>query len=146
MSETTPARTFRELKVWQKGHSLALSIYALTAGFPKHELFGLTSQMRRAAVSVPANIAEGFARRGRGDKARFLNIAAGSLEEVRYYVILAADLNFVAQPQPLLSQIEELSKMLSSYERTILASARIAKAQLVCCAVASGFWLLASSF
>ena len=88
MSEKTPAASFVDLRVWQKTHALTLSVYSLTGTFPKHELFGLTSQMRRAAVSVPANIAEGFKRRGRLDKVRFLNIAAASLAELRYYLIL----------------------------------------------------------
>jgi four helix bundle protein len=78
--------------VWQKAHQLALAIYRLTASFPKQEMFGLTCQMQRAAVSVAANIAEGFKRRGKPDKARLLNIAQGSLEESRYYLIQAEDL------------------------------------------------------
>lgn len=122
MPATTPARTFRDLKVWQKSHQIALRVYAVTATFPRHEVFGLASQMRRAAVAVPSNIAEGFARRGRKDKARMLNIASASLEELRYQVILAADLGYV--PAGLLeAEMSEASRMLSSYERTILTSA-----------------------
>jgi four helix bundle protein len=79
---------------WQKAHELVLSAYRLTAAFPKEEVFCLTSQMRRAALSVPANIAEGFKKRGRQDKLRFLNIAQGSLEELRYYLIVTADLGY----------------------------------------------------
>ena len=80
--------------MWRKAHALVLEIYKFTGGFPKHELFGLTSQLRRAAVSVPANFAEGFKKRGLADKIRFYNIAQGSLEECRYYLILAKDLKY----------------------------------------------------
>lgn len=73
------AEKFEDLKVWQHAHRLVLDVYFLSAGFPKHELFGLTSQLRRAAVSVPVNIAEGFKKRGSADKVRFYNIAQGSL-------------------------------------------------------------------
>ena len=103
-----------------------LQVYAVTSTFPKHELFGLTSQMRRAAVSIPANIAEGFKRRGRMDKVRFLGIAAGSLAELRYYLRLAADLGY-CPPGIQATEVDEVSRMLSAYERTILASARTAK-------------------
>ncbi|MBI5772864.1 MAG: four helix bundle protein, partial [Verrucomicrobia bacterium] len=87
-----PARSFRDLVVWQKAHQFVLAIYRLTKGFPADERFGLTSQIRRAAVSVAANVSEGFAKRGKADKARFFNIAQGSLEEVHYYLILGNDL------------------------------------------------------
>ena len=88
------ARTFRDLVVWQKAHELVLSVYKLTRSFPDDERFGLTSQTRRAAVSVAANIAEGFVRIGKQDKLRFYNIAQGSLEEAKYYLILAKDLGY----------------------------------------------------
>jgi four helix bundle protein len=88
------AQTFRDLIVWQKAHEFVLSVYGMTKAFPQNELYGLTSQMRRAAVSIPANIAEGFKKRGRADKARFLNIAQGSIEECRYYLILSMDLQY----------------------------------------------------
>jgi four helix bundle protein len=88
------ARSFRDLLVWQKAHVCVLALYAFTSAFPKQETHGLVSQMRRAAISIPANIAEGFRRRGKADKARFLNIAEGSLEETRYYLILAQDLGY----------------------------------------------------
>jgi four helix bundle protein len=89
-----PAQKFQDLEVWQKSHALVLSVYQLTRRLPKEELFGLTSQMRRAAVSVPGNIAEGFKKRGTPDKARHMNIAQGSLEELRYYFILCGDLAY----------------------------------------------------
>ena len=85
---------FRKLLVWQRAHQLVLLIYKFTESFPKSELFGLTSQIRRAVVSVPANIAEGYAAGGKGQFARFLNIAQGSLAEVEYYLILLIDLKY----------------------------------------------------
>lgn len=90
-----PAETFEDLVVWQKSHALALRTYTVTRDFPREELYGLVSQMRRAAVSIPANTAEGFKKRGRTDKARLMNIAQGSLEELRYYVRLAGDLGYL---------------------------------------------------
>ena len=77
----TPARTFEELIVWQKAHAFVLSVYRLTCGFPREEKFGLTSQLRRAAVSVPGNIAEGFKRRCRTDKARLMSVAEDRLRK-----------------------------------------------------------------
>ncbi len=99
-----PARTFQDSAAWQNAHKFVLAVHAYTATFPRAETFGLTSQFRRASVSIPANIAEGFRRRGRADKARFLNIAQASIEECRYYVIL------------------ETSKVLNSYAKAILNS------------------------
>ncbi len=93
----------------------------MSSSFPKHETFGLTHQLRRAAVSIPANIAEGFSRRGRADKARFLNIAEASLEECRYYLILTADLGY-ADSAHLANSLEEISKMLTAYTKAIQAS------------------------
>lgn len=119
--EKLPAKSFEELLVWQKAHLFVLAVYKLTDSFPKHELYGLTSQLRRAAVSVPANIAEGFKKRGKPDKARFFNIAQGSLEECRYYLILARDLEY-GDSQPLMPRLEEVSKMLDRYCAVILAS------------------------
>lgn len=89
-----PARNFQDLIVWQKAHQLVLSIYRISKGFPREEIYGLTSQFRRAAISVPANIAEGFKKKGRLDKVRFMNVAQGSLEECRYYLILSSDLEY----------------------------------------------------
>ncbi|MFB3920646.1 MAG: four helix bundle protein [Terriglobia bacterium] len=115
------ARTFEDLLVWQKAHDLVLAIYKLTATFPRSETYGLSIQMRRAAVSIPANIAEGFRKRGKPDKARFMNTAEGSLEETRYYLRLAQDLNY-GQTGPLVRQVEEISRLLDSYSKAILAS------------------------
>ena len=88
----SPASRFEDLVVWQKAHQFVLKAYRLSKGFPRAEVFGLTSQFRRAAVSITANIAEGFKKRGKADKLRFFNIAQDSLEECRYYLILARDL------------------------------------------------------
>jgi four helix bundle protein len=115
------AKTFQDLVVWQKAHTLVLDVYRFTRDFPKEELYGLTSQFRRAAISVAANIAEGFRKKGRADKARFMNIAQGSIEESRYYLILAYDLGY-GDAAKLKGQIEEVSKMLESYSRSILSS------------------------
>jgi four helix bundle protein len=116
-----PAQTFRDLGVWQKSHALVLDVYKLTRRLPKEELFGLVSQMRRAAVSVPANIAEAFKRRGKADKARQLNIAQGSLEELRYFFILCADLSYLPV-EPVGDRLDEVARMLGSYTQTILDS------------------------
>ena len=114
-----PAKTFEDLLVWQKAHSFVLTVYRLTETFPKHEIFGLTSQFRRAAVSIPANIAEGFRRRGVPEKARFYNIAQASVEECRYYLILIRDLGY-ADAQEANSIIQEVSKLLEAYSKSIL--------------------------
>jgi four helix bundle protein len=116
-----PAKSFEQLIVWQKAHQFVLGVYRFTDAFPRSEIYGLTSQLRRAAVSIPANIAEGFKKRGRPDKVRFLNIAQGSLEECRYYLILAKDLNYGETTQ-LSSRLEEISKLPGSYSAKILAS------------------------
>lgn len=118
--ERPAAKRFQELIVWRKAHEFVLRVYPLTASFPKQETYGLSQQMRRAAMSVAANIAEGFRKRSRADKARFLNIAEGSLEESRYYLILTQDLGY-ANTQDLMTQLEEVSRLLNSYLKAILA-------------------------
>ena len=87
--ELEPTRSFKELHIWQKAHQFVLKTYEFTAKFPKAEIYGLTSQFRRASISIPANIAEGYAKRGKADKRRFYNIAQGSIEECRYYFIFS---------------------------------------------------------
>jgi four helix bundle protein len=114
------AKKFEDLLMWRKAHQFVLAVYALTASFPKHETYGLVSQMRRAAVSIPANIAEGFKKRGRADKARFLNTAEGSIEESKYYLILARDLGYGVTAK-LSDDLEEISRMIHTYGRTILS-------------------------
>jgi len=113
-----PARSFEDLFVWQKAHKLVLSVYKITQGFPKSELYGLISQMRRAAVSVPANIAEGFKKKSKADKINYLNIALGSLEESRYYLMLSEDLGYCSAAT-LKSLAAEVSKLLSMYRSKI---------------------------
>jgi four helix bundle protein len=113
-----PAASFRDLIVWQRAHAFVLAVYRLTATFPADERFGLTSQFRRAAVSIPANIAEGFRKYSPADKARLMNIAEGSLEECRYYCILTQDLGY-GNTEQLQSAIEEIARQLASYIRRL---------------------------
>jgi len=120
MALSKPARTFQDLVVWQKAHQFVLGVYALTAGFPRQETYGLSLQMRRAAVSIPANIAEGFRRRSKAEKARFMNIAEGSVEECRYFLILVKDLGY-GDTERLASLLEEVSRLLNAYTAAILA-------------------------
>ena len=117
--ERRPSKSFRDLLVWQKAHECVLAIYRYSENFPRQETYELTAQLRRAAISVPANIAEGFRKRGRMDKVRFLNIAQGSLEECRYYLILSRDLGYLSAPD-LDTRFEEVSKLLDAYARSIL--------------------------
>jgi four helix bundle protein len=120
MPQSRPAaHCFRDLLVWRKAHAFVMGVYPFTACFPKHEIYGLSQQLRRAAVSVPANIAEGFRRRGKPDKARYMNIAEGSLEECRYYLILAQDLGY-GDTTTLANTAEEISRLLSAYAAAIL--------------------------
>jgi len=105
--------------VWQKAHGFVLDIHALTAALPKQETYGLSLQMRRAAVSIPANIAAGFRRRGKADKARFVNLAEGSVEECRYFLILAQDLGY-GDTQKLSATLEEVSRLLGAHAAAIL--------------------------
>jgi four helix bundle protein len=120
-TERPAARTFRELVVWQKAHQFVLAVYAFTATFPKTETYGLSLQMRKASVSIPANIAEGFRRRGKADKVRFLNTSEASLEESRYYLILSEDLGY-GKTGKLLDSLEEVSRLLNAYSKAILDS------------------------
>jgi len=114
--------SFEDLSVWHKSHQLVLTIYRMTNEFPREEKFGLVAQMRRAAVSIPANIAEGFKKRGLRDKINFYNIAQGSLEELRYYVILAHDLGFVKETAALRADALEIGRMLHGLIRSIEAA------------------------
>jgi four helix bundle protein len=116
-----PAKNSQDLIVWQKAHQFVLLVYRYRESFPKNELYGLTLQARRAAVSIPANIAEGFKKKTKPDKVRYLNIAQGSLEECRYYLILANDLDYGDTSQ-LMRQLEEVSKLLGAYLSSILDS------------------------
>ena len=114
------AETFADLIVWQKSHRLVLDVYRASTTFPRHELYGLVAQLRRAAVSVPANIAEGFRKRGKADKVRYFNIAQGSLEEARYYLLLARDLGYVNATE--VPDVQEVSRLLQSYSQKVQQS------------------------
>ena len=105
---------YRQLQVWQRSHALVLRTYELTKSFPSDERFGLISQLRRAAVSVPTNIAEGSKRRTNQDYARFLNMSESSLAETDYLFFLSLDLGYVAPDvaEPMISEIDEISRML----------------------------------
>ena len=116
------SKSFTDLIVWQKAHQFVLNVYKLTKYFPKDETYGLTSQFRRASVSIPANIAEGFRKRGMNDKVRFLNVSEGSLEECKYYLILSRDLNYTNNNKELMNLAEEVGKLLYAYSKAILSS------------------------
>ncbi len=107
--------SFQQLDAWQEAHRLVILVYRVTEHFPNQERFGLVSQMRRAAVSIPANIAEGFKRRGLREKVRFYNIAEGSLEELKYYCILSGDLGYISPKTrtELAAQTETVGRMLN---------------------------------
>jgi len=107
-------KDFRELKVWEKAHEIALRSYRLTERFPKHELFGIVSQIRRCGASIPANIAEGCGRLGNSELHRFLQIACGSASELEYHFLLARDLGYIPDADYLSAhkQLLEMKRML----------------------------------
>ena len=113
--------SYRDLNVWQEAMALAEEIYKATRAFPKEEQFGLISQMRRAAVSIPSNIAEGWGRGSTQDYQRFLRIARGSLKEVETQTMLSARLNFLTkqQAETLLNQAESIGRMLVALDRSL---------------------------
>ena len=116
-------KDFRQLKVWEKSHQLALAIYKVTAKFPKEELYGLTSQVRRASLSIPTNIAEGCGRNTDADFARFLQMAMGSASETEYQLLLSLDLGFLNKEQydKLNLDVTEVKRMLASLLKTLRA-------------------------
>lgn len=116
-------QNFKNLNVWEKSHRLVLNIYHVTKGFPKEEIYGLTSQVRRCSASIPANIAEGCGRAGEAEFARFLQIAMGSASELEYHLLLARDLHFLEETvyEQLASEVIEVKKMLSSFISTLRA-------------------------
>lgn len=118
-------RDFRELKVWEKAHELTLDIYRLTRSFPKDELYGLTSQFRRAAASIGANIAEGCGKKSRADFARFLQTALGSASELEYELLLAHDLGYIEKEihRVLTEQTQEIKRMLTGFIQHLNGSA-----------------------
>jgi four helix bundle protein len=110
-------KTFKELIVWQKAHELTLNIYKITKEFPKDEIYALNQQFRRAYVSIAANIAEGYKKKTKPHKLNFLNIAEGSLEEVKYYIILSKDLDYIKSDDysKLETIAEEVGRTLNGY-------------------------------
>ena len=117
-------KDFRSLKAWGKAHELTLRIYSVTKTFPRDEAFGLTSQLRRACASIPANIAEGCGRSGDAELARFLVIAAGSASEVEYHLLLVHDLSYLnhADYQQLDGEVNELKRMLTAFIQKLKAN------------------------
>ena len=109
-------QNFRDLKIWQKAHAVTLAVYALTENFPATERYGITSQMRRAAASVPSNIAEGCVRSSDADFARFLYMALGSANELDYFALLARDLKMLPDPgyEQVVGDVQEVKRMLSA--------------------------------
>ncbi len=114
-------KTFKELILWQKAHELTLNIYKITKDFPKEEVYALTSQVRRASVSIAANIAEGYKKKTKPHKLSFLNISEGSLEEVKYYLILSKDLEYIKKDTfiKLETLSDEVGRILSGYSNAI---------------------------
>ena len=110
-------KSFQELDSWKKAHNFVLEIYKLSEKFPKSEMFGLTSQFRRAAISIAANIAEGYRKKGKADILRFYNISQGSIEECAYYLILSDDLNYISKEffQNLSIKLDDARKLLNNY-------------------------------
>ncbi len=116
--DNAAAKSFRDLIVWQKAHTFVLNVYRVSGGFPADERYGVTSQLRRAAVSIAANIVEGFRKRGPADKLRYFNIAQGSADECLYYLVLVHDLR-IADTVQLQSQLEEVLRLLQAYTNAI---------------------------
>lgn len=114
-------KDFKELKVWHKAYDLALAVYEVSRSFPREEMYGLTSQLRRASVSVGANIAEGCGRRSDGELVRFLQIARGSASEIEHHLLLARDLKFLQAVvhQDLEKRLQEVQRMLTSLVSSI---------------------------
>jgi four helix bundle protein len=116
-----PSKSFEDLIVWQKAHALTLATYRITESFPKTEQFGLTSQMRRASTSIAANIAEGYRKRSANDKARFMNISEGSLDELKYFFILSRDLSYISVDTQIELELQcnEVSRLLHAYSKAL---------------------------
>lgn len=116
-------KDYRTLDVWQRSHRLALAIYTVTKSFPWEEQFGLTSQMRRASTSIPANLAEGCGRDGDAELKRFIDIAHGSASELEYFLLLATELRLlpVNSSAPLTDEIGQIKRMLGAFARKLKA-------------------------
>ena len=125
-------KDFRDLRVWSKSHQLTLQIYAVTANFPKYELYGPTSQIRRSSASIGANIAEGCGKRGNAEFQRYLQIASGSTSELEYHLLLSRDLGFLSPPEHILmtKQLIEMRKMLTALLQKIETERHTAKYQV----------------
>lgn len=122
-------KDFRGLRVWERSHQLTLQIYSVTTGFPKHELYGLTSQIRRCSASIGANIAEGCGKRGNNEFQRYLQIASGSASELDYHLLLSRDLEFLPEGEykSLTRQLTEVRKMLTALLQKIETERLMAK-------------------
>lgn len=122
-------RDFHQLKVWEKSHALALDVYRNTRRFPRSEMFGLQAQMRRASVSIPANIAEGSGRAGKAELAQFLNVALGSASELEYHLLLARDLQLIEETshRQMGQRVVEVKRMLSGLIRSVRAQPKHGK-------------------
>jgi len=119
-------RDFRKIQVWQKSHDLTLRLYKITSTFPKEELYGLTSQIRRASASIPSNIAEGCGRDTQTELARFVHIAAGSASELDYHLLLSHDLGYINKEtyQELENSISEIKRMLHGFEKPVSSNSK----------------------
>ena len=113
--------SFKDIKAWQQAHEFVVDVYRFTRHYPQEEKFGLCSQFQRAAVSIPANIAEGYKKLSKADKLRFMNIAQGSLEECRYYILLSKDIGYIDDKAQsyLDTKIENVSRLLNAYSKAI---------------------------
>jgi len=125
-------RDFRKIQVWERAHQFALQVYKITSSLPKEELYGLTSQMRRAAMSIPSNIAEGCGRDTQTELARFIHIASGSASELEYQLILAHDLGYIRDElyPNLNAEINEIKRMLVGFEKAVKANSKNLKSKV----------------
>ncbi|MGB7874120.1 MAG: four helix bundle protein [Anaerolineales bacterium] len=125
-------RDFRKIQVWERAHQFALQVYKITSSSPKEELYGLTSQMRRAAMSIPSNIAEGCGRDTQTELARFIHIASGSASELEYQLILAHDLGYIRDElyPNLNAEINEIKRMLVGFEKAVKANSKNLKSKV----------------
>lgn len=112
-------RDFTDLIAWQKAHEFVLRVYHITKAYPKAEVYGLTPQFRRAAISIAANLAEGYAKSGKADKIRFFNIAQGSLKECSYYLMLSRDLKYINNYDELINLLNQVAKLINGYKSAI---------------------------
>ena len=115
-------KDYNDLLAWQKAHEFVLNVYKITKEFPKEELYGLTSQFRRAAVSIAANLAEGYGKASKADKLRFFNISQGSLKECSYYLVLTKDLGYIQNADELKTLLVDVAKLIKAYAQAISKS------------------------